>query len=573
VENIVFIVFRRMRTPLLWLVGVYAVAVLGLVLIPGRDGDGNVWHMGFFHALYFVSYTATTIGFGEIPHEFSDAQRIWVMFCIYLTVVVWIYAIGTVLALLQDKTFQQAITERRFARRIRRLREPFYLVCGYGETGGALVHALGERNQHAVVIDIRQERVNLLKLESLPLYVPALCGDAARPVHLLEAGLKHPACAGVLALTNFNEVNLKIAITSKLLRPEITVICRADARDVEDNMESFGTDHVYDPFETFGYHMATALQAPCLQLLHDWLAGARNRALPDPIYPPNQGVWILCGYGRFGKVICERLKDEGLDVVVIEARPDKTGLPEGGKLVVGRGTEAVTLHEAGVEKAVGLVAGTDDDVNNLSIIMTAKMLNPDLFIVARQNLFDNQALFDAVEADIVMHPSSIVANKIRLLLATPLLAEIEGLALYEEDAWACELISRIAALVHDEVPGVWELEVCPERAHALVDGLGRGAVVTLKHLTRDPRERKRLLPCIPLLLARGKTREVLPGPDTRLKAGDRLLFCGRESARNAMEWSLQNLHALNYILTGGSRPQGIVWRYLERSLDRSRRRR
>jgi len=40
-----------------------------------------------------------------------------------------------------------------------------------------------------------------------------------------------------------------------------------------------------------------------------------------------------------------------------------------------------------------------------------------------------------------------------------------------------------------------------------------------------------------------------------------------------MEWSLQNLHALNYILTGGSRPQGIVWRYLERSLDRSRRRR
>jgi len=42
--------------------------------------------MGIFDAFYFITYTATTIGFGETPFEFSYSQRIWVTFSIYLTV-------------------------------------------------------------------------------------------------------------------------------------------------------------------------------------------------------------------------------------------------------------------------------------------------------------------------------------------------------------------------------------------------------------------------------------------------------------------------------------------------------
>ena len=73
-ENIVFLILRRMRQPLLTLLVVYAVSILGLTLIPGQDADGNVWHMSIFHAFYFVSYMATTIGFGEIPYAFTDAS-------------------------------------------------------------------------------------------------------------------------------------------------------------------------------------------------------------------------------------------------------------------------------------------------------------------------------------------------------------------------------------------------------------------------------------------------------------------------------------------------------------------
>jgi voltage-gated potassium channel len=113
-DNIVYLIMRRMRVPLLVLIGAYAVSMAGMVLIPAQDAAGNPVPLSFFHAFYFVSYMSTTIGFGELPNEFTDAQRIWVSFCVFATVAVWLYAIGTLIALLQDTTFQRAITERRF---------------------------------------------------------------------------------------------------------------------------------------------------------------------------------------------------------------------------------------------------------------------------------------------------------------------------------------------------------------------------------------------------------------------------------------------------------------------------
>ncbi len=301
--NIIFIFFRGMRLPLLSLVVVFSITALGLSLIPGEDPDGNVWYMSFFHAIYFVSYMSTTIGFGEVPYPFNDAQRLWVVLSIYSSVISWLYAIGTLLTLIQDKTFQQALRELSFSRKIRYLTEPFYIVCGYGETGCALVSVLTERNQNAVVIDIDSDVINLLKLQNLRQFVPGLHGDASRPIHLIEAGLEHPLCQGIIAVTDDNDVNLKIALTSKLLNPQLKVICRADSHEIEDNMSSFGTDYIIDPFDTFAIHLATAIQSPALNLLNMWLTGARYEALDHPIYPPQKGRWIICGYGRFGKTV------------------------------------------------------------------------------------------------------------------------------------------------------------------------------------------------------------------------------------------------------------------------------
>jgi voltage-gated potassium channel len=83
----IFLILRRMRAPLIVLVAIFSVSVLGLTLIPGQDAEGRPWDMGFFDAIYVMSYTATTIGFGEIPYPFTYNQRMWLTISIYLTVV------------------------------------------------------------------------------------------------------------------------------------------------------------------------------------------------------------------------------------------------------------------------------------------------------------------------------------------------------------------------------------------------------------------------------------------------------------------------------------------------------
>ena len=129
-NTVIFLIMRRMRVPLLVLLTVYTLAIVGMTLMPGVDDQGRPWRMNFFEAHYFVSYMGTTIGFGELPYAFSNLQRMWVIVSLYMTVIAWIYAIGALLALLQDKALRNAIVESRFARAVDNIHEPFYLICG-----------------------------------------------------------------------------------------------------------------------------------------------------------------------------------------------------------------------------------------------------------------------------------------------------------------------------------------------------------------------------------------------------------------------------------------------------------
>jgi hypothetical protein len=186
-------------------------------------------------------------------------------------------------------------------------------------------------------------------------------------------------------------------------------------------------------------------------------------------------------------------------------------------------------------------------------------MNPKLFLVARENHLDNQELFEAVGAQIVMHPSTIIAERIRVLLATPLLSELATYARYRDHAWACELISRIAALVEDRVPEVWEVTIDADQAPAICAATGQGSPVTLEALLSDRRDREAQLPAIALLLVHRSERTLLPEGPVVLRRGDRILFCGAERARSRMEWTLHNDVALDYVLSGESHHPGTLW--------------
>ena len=451
-SNVIYLILRRMRTPLIVLVCTYSLSILGFVLIPGQDDLGNPWRMDFFHALYFVSFMGSTIGFGEIPYPFTGAQRLWTLFTIYATVVSWLYAIGNLIALIQTPVFQAAVTRSAFLRRVRKLNRPFYVVCGYGDTGQSIVHALIEQELDCVVIDINADRINELELQDLPREVPHLNADGSDTNTLARAGIVNRFCRGVIAVTRNDSVNLKVAIAARLLNPGARVYCWAEHHDTVANMASFGTDFIVNPYDAFADYLSIALTSPNRYLLHHWLTVTPPGSPPVRAITPPRGRWLICGYGRFGKAVYRKLLEHGLPVTVIEVDPD-VGLPR--DHIQGRGTEAETLIEADIHKSVGIIAGTDNDVNNLSILVTARELKPDLFTIARRELSSNSAIFEAAGFDLVTSNSSIVARRILSQIASPMTTRFLSLATGESEEWARELVDRLRDSCDRSHPVSW----------------------------------------------------------------------------------------------------------------------
>ncbi len=551
-NSLFFILLKRIRLPIILLIISYAVVIFGFVLIPGEDDQGNVWHMSFFHAFYFVSFMGSTIGFGEIPYEFTNAQRMWTLFAIYSTVTVWLYSIGAILSTLQNPAFKKILKENEFKRKVGHIREPFYLICGYGDTGKLLAHELSANNILSVVIDIDPERIDNLQIDEPDIDIPAMVANAEYPDILEAAGLTHHFCQGVIALTDKDEINLNIAITARLLNKErvledkLMVICRAETTEVEVNMTSFGTSHVINPYDIYARRLALSVRSPSAYLVYEWLTNPYHKVRKEPVEPP-LGTWVLCGYGRFGKAITRHLNYVGIKTIVIEANPGLTQSPEG--TIVGRGTEAVTLREAKIIEAVAIVAGTDNDANNLSIIISAqdeisryhrgkkrerryykqyalikndesdrtsdkessllsdslgkyaeKKVTKKLFSIARQNYSHNNKVFEKAKLDFVMQPASIIAGEILSIIKTPLMSVFLSLARRQKDEWANILIARISGFI-DNSAATWMFEVSDKQTPALMPFLAKNKV-NIREVTTDPGNRKKLLNCVVLLIQR-----------------------------------------------------------------------
>jgi len=92
---------------------------------------------------------------------------------------------------------------------------------------------------------------------------------------------------------------------------------------------------------------------------------------------------IVCGYGRMGRIICQELLRKKVPFVVIEKDPQEEDFDDRMPLIQGDATNDDTLKQAGIEKASNLISVLSSDVNNLYAVMSARELNPNLYIVAR----------------------------------------------------------------------------------------------------------------------------------------------------------------------------------------------
>ncbi len=555
--NVFYLVLRRMRLPLILITIIYTLCTCVLAMVPGVDAAGNPTPgMGIFHAFYAISFTGTTIGFGEIPVPYSDAQRLWMTVSIYLTVTGWSYSVVTVLALVQDAGFQAAVRAGRFSAKIRALREPFYIVAGCGDTGTLVCHGLDRLGLRFVVLEKDRTRFDELRLEEFSFDPPLSSMDASQPTSLTAAGLLSPHCKGVMALTVDDESNMSIAVNVSLLRPGLPVLARIRDPDLDVTHGVFGGDVVINPFERFAEHLVSAIVAPERYRAREILTGLPGRPLPEEHHPP-RGHWIMCGYGRFGHAITSRLREAGLTVSVVDY--SHFGIEDVD--VKGRGTEPGVLAAAGIERASGIVAGHRDDRRNLAIAVHARELKPDIFIVTRHNQASSTPLFEAFEDDLEMEPARLVAQEFLAVITTPLMARyLEHLRSVSEPG-CHHLVTRLSELRPGHVPEKWSVVIDAVHAPAVTRQLIDGEVVTLGDLTRDPRDRDHDLWLSPLVFARDNESEVHPNHGTRLQVGDEVLFVGSAEAHRRQQLTLYNDTTLTRMRTGEQRAAGWVWRW------------
>jgi voltage-gated potassium channel len=139
---------------------------------------------------------------------------------------------------------------------------------------------------------------------------------------------------------------------------------------------------------------------------------------------------IVCGYGRMGRLVCQEFSDRGMAFVVIERQADlleNFEMPHG-IAVHGDATSDEILKRAGAERARALVAVVGTDADNLYIVMSARLLNDRLFIVARAGDEHSESKLTRAGANRVVSPYVIGGLRVAHAILRPTVVDFIELA-------------------------------------------------------------------------------------------------------------------------------------------------
>ncbi|MFH1051089.1 MAG: potassium channel protein [bacterium] len=128
---------------------------------------------------------------------------------------------------------------------------------------------------------------------------------------------------------------------------------------------------------------------------------------------------ILIGYGKVGQLAASMLLNSGEKFVVIDddfIEEDFVNLKENLLRVTGNATEDSILIKAGIKKARGLIVATGNSATTVFVVLSAKVLNPDIFIVARADEDSDREKLKRAGADRVVNPYSIGGQRMANLM-------------------------------------------------------------------------------------------------------------------------------------------------------------
>ena len=149
----------------------------------------------------------------------------------------------------------------------------------------------------------------------------------------------------------------------------------------------------------------------------DAIGKRRNKRMIDKL----KDHFIICGFGRVGRGAANELKHAGVPFVVVDIDPDRVerAMTSDMLAVAADSTRDETLHEVGIERARGLVAALSTDADNLFVLLSAKGLNPRIFVAARAAEEGAEDKMRRAGADAVFAPYAITGHRLAQSLLRP----------------------------------------------------------------------------------------------------------------------------------------------------------
>jgi voltage-gated potassium channel len=236
--------------------------------------------------------------------------------------------------------------------------------------------------------------------------------------------------------------------------------------------------------------------------------GARQDRRKRKLIEKLRDHYVICGYGRVGQRAATEFREAGVAYVVVDFSDValEAARERGDLIVEGRGTDDANLLEAGIERARGLVASSDSDVDNMYITLSARTLRPDLLIVARASTEDAAEKLLRAGANRVVQPYDTAGQEMAKLVLKPQVAVF------------LEILSS---------HGGPDLRFEEIEVTAACGQVGR--------TIRDLRVRAQTGALIVGLRHRDGEYDTTPSPDTRLEDGDVLIVVGTAEELRAVE--------------------------------------
>ena len=145
--------------------------------------------------------------------------------------------------------------------------------------------------------------------------------------------------------------------------------------------------------------------------------------------------FIICGYGRIGRTLCQYLLQKNLKVLIVEKDEERIPEMEADNVpyIIGEANEEENLEKAGIARAKGLLSVLGSDPNNVFVVLISKQLNPRLFVVARANQEMAKKTLESAGADKVISPYDLGARRMAHAILRPTVIHFLEMAFADEE--------------------------------------------------------------------------------------------------------------------------------------------